>query len=686
MESQITFCLLAEIKNKRSNIKSLIEIFQELVETLFSINYPDGEISGRIEDLRNDFIIVYSIEIPFPTLKIILSNIKCKYGEKFQLYQDFSFIVDKNTFPDHHDEVQKSERDIDDLKHLYDQYCKINNTGVHYEDLFAFIAQSKKQLIEYINNPNELLQASWNQTVIDFVSLINGIPRYKNIFEKLIMGSVISSYFDICIDNDPVKKRLVLDTNFIVSLMNLHSEESYSSTEMILELSNKAGYVVEVLPETIKETQNLLERKSREIDRITIFSSQRPHTIEAGCARRKITGQVLSVQKDRLEYFLLNRGVKIISNEQNNKLLHNVESTEIYKKLKDRPFNKDGVIHDAIAMNYIKEIRNKDARNFNEIDAFFVTDTSGFLENKVTISTKLPYIIRAEELLNILWLSNPIMDSTILTSNVSRMLTVFLDKKLPNKEMLSRIDEKIENLQDYDLDEEACVNLAINIAEVDTRKLTELINTEEKEVIKEKIYELASMAIKSRKEEEEKRNKEFGELLVYLEEENKIEKKEAMDAREKDLNVMNLLYDERMRNKEKEHNDELMARDKEAIENIDNDIAMLNEQVEKNSHGIFSLAIILGLAGLAFIVIYKIIPFWQIYEPIVWAVGLLPCFIYGIMYVIVGHTIKPDEAIKNIKRLFNKDLFERLAKKEKEKENVLKRYNQLVEKDKYSIR
>lgn len=685
MDSQVAFCLLAEIKSKRSNVKSLIEIFQELVETLFSINYPDDNIKGRIEDLRNDFIIVYHIEIPFPTLKIILSNIKIKYGDKIQLHQDYSFIIQKDTFPDYHDDVCKNERDIDDLKLLYAQYCKTNKTEAHHGDLFAFIEQSKRQLVSYINNPTELSQVSWNQSVIDFISLINGIPQYKKIFEKLIMGSIMSSYFDICVDNDPVKKRLLLDTNFIVSLMDLHSEESHISTETILELSKRAGYTVEVLPETIKETQNLLERKSREIDRITIFASQRPHTIEAGCTRRKITSQTLLIQSDRLEYFLLDNGVKVISDEKNKKLLYEVKNTDIYEKIKNRPFNKDGVIHDAVAMNYIKEIRNKNARNFSEVDAFFVTDTSGFLENKVSTSVQLPFVIRADELLNILWLSNPIMDSTFLTSNILRIMTVFLEKKLPDKEMLARIDEKIENLKEYGLDENACVNLAINIAEIDTRQLTELINIEEHELFVEKISELALNAMKSKRTEEERKNKEFGELLEYLEDEKKIEKKEAMDLRERELSTMVSLYDERMRNKEKEYITELKLRDEELIKNIDNDIADINRQIEKRTHVVFSFIVFTWLAGIIFVILNKIIPSWQIFEPVIWAIGLLPHAFSGILYIAIGHTINFNEAKRNIKYFINKNALEKVKQKEMEKEDAVKRYNKLLEKERSSI-
>jgi len=93
MSSEVTYCLLAEIKSRKSNVTSLMEIFQELVEALFSYYYKKGEIKEKISDLRDAFIREYGIEIPFPTLKIILSQLKAKYGEKVTLYSDFSFAI-----------------------------------------------------------------------------------------------------------------------------------------------------------------------------------------------------------------------------------------------------------------------------------------------------------------------------------------------------------------------------------------------------------------------------------------------------------------------------------------------------------------------------------------------------------------------------------------------------------------
>ncbi len=52
MKPEITYCLLAEIKTKKSNITSLIEVFQELVESLFANYYKEGAIKGLLDDLR----------------------------------------------------------------------------------------------------------------------------------------------------------------------------------------------------------------------------------------------------------------------------------------------------------------------------------------------------------------------------------------------------------------------------------------------------------------------------------------------------------------------------------------------------------------------------------------------------------------------------------------------------------
>lgn len=286
MQPEITYCLLAEIKTKKSNITSLIEVFQELVESLFANYYGDGVINGLLDDLRTKFKGTYNIEIPHPTLKVILSNIKNKYSAKVTLFSDYSFSFEKATFSGRKKDIGEDERNINELNLIYQKYSA--KQGGKVDDLFKFIEQSKRDLLTYINNPSSFNPSHWNDNVVNFINFIVTIQKFKNIFEKLIIGSLISAYFDLKIEDAGVKKTLLLDTNFIISLMDLHSEESFVTTSAILALAQKGSFTLEALPETIKETKNLLVKKAAKLDKITIFSSQRKHTIEAGCARRKL--------------------------------------------------------------------------------------------------------------------------------------------------------------------------------------------------------------------------------------------------------------------------------------------------------------------------------------------------------------------------------------------------------------
>ncbi|KYC46410.1 MAG: hypothetical protein AMQ22_02148 [Candidatus Methanofastidiosum methylothiophilum] len=678
MNSEVAYCLLAEIKSRRSNISSLIEVFQEMVESLFTYYYKKGDIKEQLTDLRTSYIKAYGIEIPFPTLKIILSRLKEKYKDAVTLYSDFSYSIAEGTIENSSQNIKQSENDIDELNKLYEKYCGISKKDC--KDLYEFIEQSKKELITFVRNPQGFSPDGWDQSVVDFINLIFGLSKYRQTFEKLLMGSIISSYFDVKIDDAVITKTLLLDTNFLVSLMDLHSDDSYITTDTILKLSQRAGYKVQVLPETIKETRNLLEKKAEKIEKVNIFSSQKKHTIEGGCARRKISRSELLVYAERIETFLEGRDIEVISEEVNNKLLQDLENTDIYKNLMKRPFNIEGVPHDAVAMNYIKSIRNPSARNISEVNAFFVTDTIGFMENKITQHTRLPYAIRAEELLNILWLANPILDSSILISNIARMMTLHLDKKLPDKDMLRRIDEKIEKFADLGLDKEACAELALNVAEIDTKQLNALLDIDEKEQFNEKLLEMAIDAKKSRDEKEKQRIKEYDELLIFLEEEKQIEKGEALAAMEKSISDMKSEYDDFARLREKEHIDELLIRDAEALKNINETIFDLTELIRKRERLIFTPFVLLSVAGIIAFILNNVIPDWQNTEPFIYIIELIPLIITAVIYIITGKTIKFSESISNIKKIINRRNLYKLHNKESDKNNIEERIRNLKRK------
>lgn len=674
MNSEVTYCLLAEIKSRKSNVASLIEIFQELVETLFAHYYPDGEIAGQLADLRRKYIDTFGIEIPYPTLKIILSNLKSKYNEKMDLFDDYSFHIEVGTVESNVVEIRKSEDDISDLDKLYQKHCSGN---ANCADLYAFIEQSKRELIAFVTDPLGFTPDSFDQSTVEFLNLILGLSKYRAIFEKLLMGSIISSYFDIGMQATSNQKTLLLDTNFVVSLMDLHSEDSLVTTEAILKIAVRSGYKLQVLPETLKETTNLLKHKADVISKVNIFSSQKKHTVEYGCARKKIKRDELLVYAERVREFVEGKEIEIVSEEKNAELCNGIETTDIYQSLIRRPFNKEGVPHDAVAMKYVREIRNPTARNISEVDAFFVTDTAGFLENKVTSSTRLPYVIRAEELLNILWLASPVFDSSMIISNIARIMTLHLDKKLPDKEMLRRIDEKLDKFADLGLDLEACAALAINIAEADSRQLNDLLDIDEKGQFKEKILELALAAKASKDENDKRRIKEYDELLVFLEEEKELERTEALVAMEQGLLDMRSKYDDYSRLQERKHNEELLVRDREVLVNIDETINDLNGRCLNRERLVFSPFIIASVCGLIYLAVTKIIPHWSSAAPFTYIIGLAPLVFTGLIYVLTGRTIKWSTAIERIRQQINKTLYPKIDQRKSDRERVRKRIGEL---------
>ncbi len=142
MGSEVSYCLLAEIRSRKSNISSLIEVFEEMVETLFSHYYKKGAISENINDLRNKFNDTYGLDIPFPTLKLILSRLKQKYGEKFSLFSDYAFSIEDETIKSGIVDIRKSEKEIEELNNLYEKHC--GKTMGECRDLYSFLEQSKE--------------------------------------------------------------------------------------------------------------------------------------------------------------------------------------------------------------------------------------------------------------------------------------------------------------------------------------------------------------------------------------------------------------------------------------------------------------------------------------------------------------------------------------------------------------
>ena len=100
---------------------------------------------------------------------------------------------------------------------------------------------------------------------------------------------------------------LVLDTNFLVSLLDLNTEESTRTCNMLIEVGQRLGYSFTVLNETIEEMQGLLAFKAENLDKAIIAKSINREDIYNACDRRSLCGVDLERISDNLTSILTDK-------------------------------------------------------------------------------------------------------------------------------------------------------------------------------------------------------------------------------------------------------------------------------------------------------------------------------------------------------------------------------------------
>jgi hypothetical protein len=288
MENILIYATLSAIKEKKGNISSVLEIYQDLVETAIKQHFNTIGKKGYIHELQETISKEYHLDMPLPTLELILKKINKSYVDTFHIYSDHSFDFEDMSFNDISSTIAEQKIKIDKLDKLFlatKEKLNIKN-NINLNDI---IEKNKSNLLAYFNNrpfDTDIKDEDFN-LLISFLR----IPEHKILIENLFLGSLISCFTLLDPERTTDTKTMLLDTNFIISLMDLHSSESYNTCKQILTIGHKLRYDFCILPETIIEIKNLLRRKSESITEISLFAAQDRQTIEFGCYRKGIAGK-----------------------------------------------------------------------------------------------------------------------------------------------------------------------------------------------------------------------------------------------------------------------------------------------------------------------------------------------------------------------------------------------------------
>lgn len=545
-DKAITYSLLAHIRNTGTLAKGPIDIFIPLIKRALSeMNYRGIYEGKSLIEIQNVAKEIYSIDFPIPVLKKILQEIANDLNTQeetaFYLYRDGAFSIKKYIFSDYEDIIQKKKSSIDEIENLFKSFCETSEIDRKKpESIFHFIEKNKFNLSKYISNSDEV--SNEDQTIeAQFVDYFKNIPSVYEVIKSIYLGSIIAGYIEYNSDDKQRNIELLLDTNFIVGLIDLNTPESTHTCRTLIEIAKQQNFKVRVLKITIEETQNLLQTKARYFDKSFLQKKVNPEDVYNACDRRNLNKIDLERIADNLEATIGKFGISTIYQK---KLEGEAKISEDYSRLKNIRNSKQAALHDAIALLHIRKTRKKRVRDFDKANSWFVNNSISS-ENDSYFLRKgyLPETIKADDLLNILWLSNPSVNKSIdggdlADIGLTSIISLTLNNNLPKSRILRELDDNIHKYAKEEISDADIIRVATRITSkqlTDIETLNDLAEKDKESFVKR----LEEEALKQKKIEETRKQKLEDLFKHFTLKLDKLEKKHKSYS-EKEKNIDSL--------------------------------------------------------------------------------------------------------------------------------------------------
>ncbi|MCM4174290.1 hypothetical protein DHD32_22765 [Arenibacter sp. TNZ] len=494
---------------------------------------------------------LYSLDFPIPVIEKILRKIATEINTQentfFELYQDKSFAIKGYFFTEFEEDVRKHKVEIDNLEKLFNDFINTTeNDEISGKSIFNFIEKNKHSLSKYLSNKPYLNGEDYSEEA-QFVDFFKNITPVYELIKEIYLGSILAGYIEFEPTSAKMNVELLLDTNFIIGLLDLNTSESTHTCKTLLKIAAAQGYTCKILSDTIEETKALLQAKSIHFNNSFLQKKINPEDIYNACERRNLTNVDLERISDNLETELAKHKIFTLFDTRN--LLNKAKYSDEYKALKDRRNTDKAALHDAAAITYVKEKRKKDIYEFEKVNCWFVNNAF-FRENQYSYNPngKQPEIIRADDLLNILWLSNPqsqvdISAEQIVDIGMSSLISLTLNQSLPKSSIIRELDDNIHKYADKEISDSDIIRIATRITSKQLKDVDELNQLAENDK-KEFVNRLQQEANKQ-KETESKRLKMLETAVQELNNRTSnlkvVEQEFIVKEKEKDSKITSLL-------------------------------------------------------------------------------------------------------------------------------------------------
>ncbi|MBS1640789.1 MAG: hypothetical protein JSR12_12120 [Bacteroidetes bacterium] len=540
------FSLLAHINDNNIGIKNFDDIFIPIVKSSLCRLNQNGVKSGQtIIEIKNQIDNTFALDIPIPILKKLLfkisNEVEKNLENQFILHKDNSFLMNDFLFADYENELEEKESEIQEIERLYHTYLNSIRVEINKEvSIFEYIDQNRINLSRFFAyQENKQLEVEFVHQA-NFINSVKINKRIYNTLRRIYLGSLIAAYLEVEIGETNNKIEILIDTNFILGILDLNSSESTHTCRKIIEICDKLGFSKSVLPFTIEETQMLIERKANQIETAFFQGYLDPESIYNASKRRNLSKTQLFRISNSLED-VLEKEYKIykVANDTKFRTLAKYQYSSVLEFYQNIRGNYNfSALHDTTAIAYVREKRGGTQQKGGDImkaNCWFVTNTP-FNIKTPNAAENLPEIIRAEELLNFLWLSNPNVTQFLNSSEISslgltRLVSSTISYSLPNPKVLRELDENFNTYGESNISADDTVMIASMIAKkriVNPEVLNKIATSNSSHFISE----VKSYAERGRQEEKEMTDK----LVKVLDKlELVIQKQQADKKEEKNL-------------------------------------------------------------------------------------------------------------------------------------------------------
>lgn len=489
MEDKIlmTYALLAHLKETHKSDKgSLIKIFEPIVKKSI-VEYAEEKgtsiVMGKnISEIQTKIKNYFGIEIPNGVLSTILRQVSDEINDDniFAFHNHGSFIIKTYIFNELNEDIEKEKLNIEDLQDDYKQYCELNKCIYKYQDLLDFIFALNIDL--FSNQSSNVL--AYDFSIPTYIKLKLNDKKIFKIISDIYLGKILSSYLGMKITAPVTNAELLLDTNFFISLIDLNTEEAYLTCNQLYKLCQTMGFKFSILYSTVEQIKILLNTRIQDFANKEIGFIKEADVFGA-CIRKNLDKTQLERIKDKVDSLLRQFDIDVIVEARILKIIDVSKKSQKYIDLIERRHgNRSSALNDTVAYYYVNSKRGNNVTEFSEVKCWFLHNSY-----KTDYESNLGYkiyernTINANELLTLLWLTNPNqlnIDSDIIAKGgLATYVAKYRCLKMPSTELIKQINEKAKTALKYGkVQEKDIYSIGIRMSE------GHLANNEAEELVK----------------------------------------------------------------------------------------------------------------------------------------------------------------------------------------------------------